>query len=613
MGERARPMAWWHLASVSRADRIADGAARATGARRAYAEACLAARQSIVNDDAGRAITILGPALADMPAGIDAQRLLGIAALETGDPRRARRAFEVALEGDPSDLVAQVGLAEVEEKTEGAAIAYRAWRRAWETDPGYEPVAARLREARRLQVAEGTTTAGFSTDGSIDGPIAHTHPSLARSHMRSGLHHHAMLDAIEALRLDRSRIDVQLLLAEAWWRTGDTEIAHDVSASILEVAPNCVAANLLVAVHRRVVARDPRQQVEKARQADPFDRIAHQLFAGRDVPPVMEDAWSGDQWSAARASYGEWPVVAVMPRAVQVVRAALAAEKDAAEEAARVAAEAAAEEARKKAAALAASKPGGGAFKGTGVITDPGPGGAKAPSAGAASEAPKPPGFKTSGVITEPEPSAPATTRRRPPPPPPTPGPAAPEPAAPEPAAPEQVATEPAAPDLAASEPSAASAGIAGIPLASTPLSREAGEGQGVGAPPRFEPVTSAAPVDPPVPATTTSTPATASHPPALVGATLDSAPPAVRVPPSPVRDASPGENVVDRRVAVSVPARENKPSEASNSTPEANGYPAAALDVGDLGELRMAADDALFRRQYIEAVRRYAAVLRRL
>ena len=173
-------------------------------------------------------------------SAIDAHRLLGIALLESGEAARARRPFEVALEGDPFDLVAQIGLAEVEEATEGPAVAFRAWRRAWELEPGFEPVSNRLREIRRVQVAEGTATLPFTTDGTIDGPVAHTHSSLARARLRAGLHHHAILDTMEALRHDRSRVDVQLLLAEAWWRAGESEVAHDVAASILESAPNCV-------------------------------------------------------------------------------------------------------------------------------------------------------------------------------------------------------------------------------------------------------------------------------------------------------------------------------------------------------------------------------------
>ena len=178
MGLRARPVAWWELAAVSRADRITDGAARATGARRAYAEACIAARSLIAAGDTSSAAATLEAVVAEFPTAIDAHRLLGIALLESNEPGRARRPFEVALEGDPSDLVAQIGIAEVEDATEGAAVAFRAWRRAWELEPGFEPISARIREIRKAQIADGSATAPFTTDGSIDGPI-----EIGRAHV----------------------------------------------------------------------------------------------------------------------------------------------------------------------------------------------------------------------------------------------------------------------------------------------------------------------------------------------------------------------------------------------------------------------------------------------
>jgi Flp pilus assembly protein TadD len=100
MGVRARPMAWWELASVSRADRITEGAAKATGARRVYAETCISARASMASGDLSSAITALEPISAESPSAIDAHRLLGIALLESGEAARARRPFEVALEAD---------------------------------------------------------------------------------------------------------------------------------------------------------------------------------------------------------------------------------------------------------------------------------------------------------------------------------------------------------------------------------------------------------------------------------------------------------------------------------------------------------------------------------
>ena len=131
-----------------------------------------------------------------------------------------------------------------------------------------------------------------------------------------------MLEAVTALTQDKSRTDVQLLLAEAWWRSGETEIAHNIAASILEKFPFCVVANLLVALHRRVVSRDPRQQIERTREADPFDRIASSLFMGRDVPPLFDDQPVNASWSTVRSATGSWPVVMGSSQPIPVMKAA---------------------------------------------------------------------------------------------------------------------------------------------------------------------------------------------------------------------------------------------------------------------------------------------------
>ena len=653
-------MAWWELASVSRADRITEGAAKATGARRAYAEACITSRTLLSNGDAASAIATLEPVVAESIAAIDAHRLLGIALLENGEASRARRPFEIALEGDPNDLVAQVGIAEVEEATEGSAVAFRAWRRAWEIEPGFEPVSARLRDIRRAQLAEGSVTAPFTTDGSIDGPIAHTHPSLARARLRAGLHHHAMLDAMEALRQDRSRVDIQLLLAEAWWRSGESEVAHDVAAAILEVAPNCVAANLLVAVHRRSVSRDPRQQVERARQADPFDRIAHQLFAGRDVPPIMDDAWGGDQWSASRASYGEWPLVAVMPRAVAVVRAQLAAEKAAAEAAEQARLEAEAEARRRKAAEEAAKKPAAGAFKGTGVISDtpPKPGGEKGDSADGGAAPPKPSGFKGIGVIAEEEPVFKSKSRRPPGPPPGAESAAAATVAAasaasdPSPAASDSspAAHSPApAPDSSASAPPAAEANVGTTPTSAAPPTPEASTGvalptpsatsddhappptaqPGPGTPtdsvPPAEPVTAPST---PVPVAETPLPSEAAPPPTSAQIATQAVGWAhaahLNVPDQREVQASPGGPTEIATYApppptieVPAPRSEEPPAHVEIAIAVAKVAVVASgagnrFDTEDSATVRALADAAFHDRRFTDAVRAYAALLRR-
>ena len=323
MSGRRRPMAWWHVASGP--DAGLPGSGTLVGRSEAvasYGGTCLKVRDLLASDNAVEALRLSIPVAEQFPHGIDIHRLMGIAYLNKSDHFNARRAFDIALEGDPSDLVAQVGVAEVEEAVEGPAVALRAWRRAWEIEPGTEPIAARLREVQ-LRTANEGQTAPYGTAGQIDGPIPHTHASLVRTHLRSGLFEHAMLEAVTALTQDKSRTDVQLLLAEAWWRSGETEIAHNIAASILERFPFCVVANLLVALHRRVVSRDPRQQIERTREADPFDRIASSLFMGRDIPPLFDDQPVNGSWSTVRSTTGSWPVVMSNAQVRQVVNKAV--------------------------------------------------------------------------------------------------------------------------------------------------------------------------------------------------------------------------------------------------------------------------------------------------
>ena len=311
-------MAWWQIAGGPDAGLPGSGIlAGRSETVASYGAACLKVRDLLASDNAVEAVAVAIPAAEQFPHGIDIHRLMGIAYLNQSDHFNARRAFDIALEGDPGDLVAQVGVAEVEEATDGPAVAIRAWRRAWEIEPGTETIAARLREVQRRVASEGQT-APYGTEGQIDGPIPHTHASIVRTHLRSGLFEHAMLEAVTALTQDKSRTDVQLLLAEAWWRSGETEIAHSIAASILEKFPFCVVANLLVALHRRVVSRDPRQQIERTREADPFDRIASSLFMGRDIPPLFDDQPVNGSWSTVRSSTGSWPVVMGNSQARQV-------------------------------------------------------------------------------------------------------------------------------------------------------------------------------------------------------------------------------------------------------------------------------------------------------
>lgn len=252
-----------------------------------YFDACADCREHLGAGRSVPAVESARAALAALPRGMDAQRLLGLALLETGEARPASHAFSAALTGDPQDLVSLVGLAEAQERLEDAGAAEGAWQRAWESDPGAAGVGERLQAARRaagvLDVQPGRP------------PL--TRAALARIHLRGGLHEHAAVEARAVLARDGESLQAQLTLAEAFWRAGDAASAADAASDILEKAQDCVVANLLVAAHWAAEGRDASELLARVRSVDPAGVIASHLFDDREVPALFGSD-QPDRWGA---------------------------------------------------------------------------------------------------------------------------------------------------------------------------------------------------------------------------------------------------------------------------------------------------------------------------
>ena len=239
-----------------------------------YGAWCAQARALLDQNQPDEAAAAARRALALLPRGLEAQRLLGLALLAKGEARAAMGALQAAIDADPRDVVAQVALAEAREAIGGAADAEPAWLRAWELDPGNPAIEERLQAARR---AAGTLAGEPAA-------LPLTRAALARIYLRGGLFEHAAAEARALLRQDPARADLHLLLAEALWRMGDAEGAQEVASSMLERWPDCVAANLLVAAHWQALGQDPTHLLARARAVDPEGRIAARLFDDRPAP-----------------------------------------------------------------------------------------------------------------------------------------------------------------------------------------------------------------------------------------------------------------------------------------------------------------------------------------
>ena len=278
--------AWSAVPVVERESTVAE---RAPEER--YTEACAVCREHLNAGRAAPAVEAAREALAALPRGLEAQRLLGLALLEQGEARPASHAFSAALTGDPLDLVSLVGLAEAQERMEDVGAAESAWQRAWEADPGATGVGERLQAARRAA-------------GVLDvqpGPPPLTRAALARIHLRGGLHEHAAVEARAVLARDGESPQTQLTLAEAFWRAGDAASAAAAANDILEKSQDCVAANLLVAAHWASEGRDASELLARVRLIDPAGTIASRLFDDREVPALFGSD-QPDRWGALTTS-----------------------------------------------------------------------------------------------------------------------------------------------------------------------------------------------------------------------------------------------------------------------------------------------------------------------
>ncbi|MDQ3700817.1 MAG: tetratricopeptide repeat protein, partial [Chloroflexota bacterium] len=243
-----------------------------------YGTHCRFARERLKAGDATGGAAAARRATELAPRGMEAQRLLGVALLELGEARPALTAFQAALAGEPLDVVAQAGVAQAQERLGGVASAEPEWLCTWELQPGLAPVERRLQAARE---AAGATP----TDGE---PQPLTSAALARIYLRGGLFEHAVAEARSALSRQPDRRDLNLTLAEAFWRSGDGATAAAVAQDLLERLPDCVAANLLLATHWQTVGRDPSPLLARVRAADPDGRVAIRLFGDRASPPPLE-------------------------------------------------------------------------------------------------------------------------------------------------------------------------------------------------------------------------------------------------------------------------------------------------------------------------------------
>lgn len=193
------------------------------------------------------------------PKHINTYRLLGKAYLESQRFGDAGDIFQRVLSAIPHDFVSHVGMAIIREDEGNLDAAIWHMERSSESQPGN---AAIEEELKRLI---------GKRDGIEPQRVRPTRGALARMYYHGELYSYATSELRIALEEDSDRPDLQLLLADTYWRTDQRLEAADLCRQILEKLPHCFLGNQITAALlqasgkpeeaainlRRLIALDP--------------------------------------------------------------------------------------------------------------------------------------------------------------------------------------------------------------------------------------------------------------------------------------------------------------------------------------------------------------------
>ncbi len=220
------------------------------------------------------------------PKHLETYRLLGKSYLEAKRYGDAADIFQRVLSAVPDDFVAHIGMAIVREDEGNLDAAIWHMERAFETNPANPAI---QQELRRLIGRR---------DGLEPHKVRLTRGALARMYAHGELYQQAIAELRSALQEDPERPDLQVLLADMYWRTEQRDESLAVSNRVLEKLPHCLAANRIVAA-----SLQSKERVDEA-------AVYHRRLAGLDpyaafVETALVDSQSVDS-SAVTLERFEW-------------------------------------------------------------------------------------------------------------------------------------------------------------------------------------------------------------------------------------------------------------------------------------------------------------------
>lgn len=220
--------------------------------------------------------------LKTFPKNIDTYRLMGKAFLESKRHSEASDLFQRVLSSVPDDFVAHIGMSIIREDESNIDAAIWHMERAFESQPSNRAVQDEL---RRLY---------GKREGYEPPKVRLTRGALARMYSHGDLYNQAIGELRGALAEDPQRPDLQVMLAEMYFRTNRHADAIEVCSQIIQKLPYCLYANRVMVDILRNSQRDVEANPywERVEELDPY---AAQVSTQTPVDQVPADSITIEQ------------------------------------------------------------------------------------------------------------------------------------------------------------------------------------------------------------------------------------------------------------------------------------------------------------------------------
>ncbi len=242
--------------------------------------------QLIEDHQLDEAITHCRHILQQHPRHVDTYRALAKAYLERGNYLDAVDLTQRILSTDPSDMIAHVGLSIAYKEQSNLDQSIWHLERALDVEPYNIPLREELLDLYTLKKV------------SLPDSMAPSSAALARMYLKSEMYNAAIVELRHSLAQEPDRIDLKVLLAETLYWANQRVEAVSLSLEILDVLPNCVPLNAIMAdiwlqTGRVAEAQAYLQRLQAMTLLDKthFDpeTTVGRAFIARGAPPIPDE------------------------------------------------------------------------------------------------------------------------------------------------------------------------------------------------------------------------------------------------------------------------------------------------------------------------------------